>query len=102
MARRQKAVHCTLSEDRCKELVGKLCRAYKWEVRPVPGVHLVLFTSEDRWVAFGWSWQDVFTCFCESAYGCLNSPLHDIVIPQWTRQCSSPEELAVKIDLNCT
>lgn len=98
MARRQKAVQCALPEDRCRELVEKLCRTYKWEVRPVPGVHLVLFTSEDRWVAFGWSWQDVFACFCESAYG-LNYPFNDI--PRWSRQCSSPEELAVKIDLNC-
>ena len=94
-----------MTEDRCRELVGKLCRACKWEVRPIPGIDLVLFTSEDRWVAFGWSWQDVFTCFCECACGRLSHnfqlglPASDI--PQWARQCSSPEELAVKIDLNC-
>jgi len=42
-----------LGEERCRALVGKLCAGLGWEVRPVPGVRKVLFTGEDKWVAFG-------------------------------------------------
>ena len=84
-----------LTEERCRELVETLCSGLGWTVRPVPGVHKVLFTGEDRWVAFGWTWSEVFACFYDNVHVFAMSP----DIPAWTRSCGSPEELALKIGM---
>lgn len=84
-----------LDEERCRALVERLCSGLGWSVRPVPGVHKVLFTSEDRWVAFGWTWSEVFACFYDNVH--VFAMLPDI--PAWTRPCGSPEELAMKIEV---
>ena len=84
-----------LDEERCRTLVERLCAGLGWSVRPVPGVRKVLFTGEDRWVAFGWTWSDVFACFYDNVRVFATSP----DIPAWTRPCGSPEELALKIEV---
>jgi len=84
-----------LGEERCRELVGKLCSGLGWEVRPMLETPYVLFTGEDRWCAFGGTWKELYESFCESAYG-FAFPFVDI--PRWARRCSSPEELALKIE----
>lgn len=84
-----------LGEERCRDLVGKLCFRFGWSVRPVPGVHKVLFTGKNRWVAFGWTWSEVFACFYDNVHVFTMSP----DIPAWTRLCGSPEELALKIEV---
>lgn len=84
-----------LDEERCRELVGKLCSGLGWEVRPMLETQYVLFTGEDRYCAFGGTWKELYESFCESAYG-FAYPFVDI--PRWARECSSPEELALKIE----
>lgn len=84
-----------LDEERCRELVEKLCSGLGWEVRSVPEMPYVLFTSEDRWCAFGGTWKSLYANFCENAYG-FAYPYVDV--PRWAR-CSSPEELAMKIEV---
>lgn len=85
-----------LDEERCRELVGKLCSGLGWEVRPVPGMPYVLFTRGDRCCAFGNTWKELCESFCENSYG-FAYPFVDV--PKWTRRCSSPEELAMKIEV---
>ena len=85
-----------LDEERCRILVGKLCSGLGWNVKPVPGMPYVLFTGEDRYCAFGETWKELYASFCESAFG-FSYPFVDI--PRWTRRCSSPEELALKIEV---
>lgn len=85
-----------LTEEKCRELVETLCAGLGWEVRREPGMPYVLFTREDRWCAFGETWKSLYANFCESAYG-FAYPFVDI--PLWTRRCSSPEELALKIEV---
>lgn len=83
-----------MTEDTCRELVETLCLGLGWEVRREPAMPYVLFTGEDRLVAFGGTWKSLYASFCESAYG-FASPLVDV--PPWARRCSSPEELALEI-----
>lgn len=85
-----------LDEKRCRELVGKLCSGLGWEVKRVAEMPYVLFTGEDRYCAFGETWKALYANFCKSAYG-FAYPFVDV--PRWTRQCSSPEELAMKIEV---
>ena len=91
-----------LDEERCRELVGKLCSGLGWEVRPEPGMPHVLFTGEGRWIAFGGTWKSLYESFCESAYWFASA--YGVAcpfvggIPRWARLCSSPEELALKIE----
>lgn len=85
-----------LDEERCRTLVEKLCSSLGWEVKPTAEKPYVLFTK-DRWCAFGETWRGLYANFCESAYG-FAYPFVDI--PQWARQCSSPEELALKIEVS--
>lgn len=84
-----------LDEETCRELVGKLCSGLGWEVRRVAETPYVLFTREYRYCAFGGTWKELYESFCESAYG-FAYPFVDI--PRWARSCSSPEELALKIE----
>ena len=84
-----------LDEERCRALVEKLCSGLGWEVKPVSGIPYALFTHEDRWCAFGGTWKELYENFCESAYGFAYTYVD---IPKWARRCSSPEELALKIE----
>jgi len=85
-----------LDEKTCRALVEKLCSGLGWEIKRVPGMPYVLFTRKDRWCAFGETWKSLYANFCESAYG-FAYPFIDI--PRWTRLCSSPEELAMRIEV---
>ena len=84
-----------MTEERCRALVERLCSGLGWSVRPAPAVRYVLFTGEDRWVAFGQTWSDVFACFYDNVHVFAMSP----DIPAWTRPCGSAEELAMKIEV---
>lgn len=84
-----------LGEERCRELVGKLCSGLGWEVKRVAEMPYVLFTGEDRWCAFGNTWRELYENFYESA---SEFAYPFLGIPRWARLCSSPEELAVKIE----
>jgi hypothetical protein len=85
-----------LDEKKCRELVGKLCSGLGWEVKRVAEMPYVLFTGEDRWCAFGGTWKNLYENFHESSYEFIY-PFNDI--PRWIRLCSSPEELALKIEV---
>lgn len=85
-----------LTEERCRALIEKLCSGLGWEVMRKPEMPYVLFTRKDRYCAFGGTWKELYASFCESAYG-FAYPFVDI--PRWTRSCSSPEELAMKIEV---
>lgn len=87
-----------LDEERCRELVGKLCSGLGWKVGPEPGMPHVLFTGEGRWIAFGGTWKSLYENFCESAYGFACPFVGGI--PRWAMLCSSPEELALKIEVS--
>ena len=87
-----------LGEERCRALVGKLCSGLGWEVRPAYGNPYVLFTDEGKWCAFGGTWAKLYASFCENAYGFAYPFINVPHVPRWARSCSSPEELALKIE----
>lgn len=91
----------SLDEDRCKELIGKLCHSLGWRVQPDPDMPYVMLDHKDNCAAYGRSWLGLFICFSNMAYGrCC--PFSDNY-PKWALEpTASLEELAVKIDLNCS
>jgi hypothetical protein len=90
----------SLNEDRCKELIGKLCSALGWEVQRDPDMPHVMLDHTGKCAAYGRSWFELFNCFSNMAYGrCC--PFSDNY-PKWALvPTASHEELAVKIDLFC-
>ena len=91
-----------LDEDRCKELIGKLCSALGWEVRPDPDMWShVMWDHTGNCAAYGGSWLGLFICFSSMAYGRCCPFTNNY--PKWAPvPTASLEELAVKIDLNCS
>lgn len=85
-----------LDEERCRDLVGKLCSGLGWSVRPAPAVRYVLFDRDGRWITFGQSMADVVVSLCDRSYPDRSYP---DVLPAWIRLCSSPEELALKTEV---
>ena len=94
----------SLDEDRCKELIGKLCHSLGWRVQPDPDMPYVMLDHKDNCAAYGRSWLELFICFSNfsnTAYG-RYCPFSDNY-PKWALEpTASLEELAVKIDLNCS
>ena len=87
----------TLTEDRCRSVMETLCAGMGWEIAPVPGVPYVMFAGT-KCVTFGMTWRDLFLNFCNDSYGFAYRPPE---IPSWARECSSPEEMAFKIEICC-
>ena len=85
-----------LDEKTCRELVGKLCSGLGWSVRPAPAVQHVLFDRDGRWITFGQSMSDVVASLCDRSYPDRSYP---DVLPAWLRECSSPEELELKVEV---
>lgn len=91
--------HNLATEERCKELVGKLCCALGWKVVQDPDMPYVLLKSNGKCGAYGHSWSGLLASFESIAWGqCV--PFSD-GFPEWAKTCSSLEELAVMIDLCC-
>ncbi len=90
-----------LDKDRCKELIGKLCHSLGWRVEADLDMPYVMLDHTGRCAAYGRSWLDLFICFSSMAYGrCC--PFTDNY-PKWALEpTASLEELAIKIDLNCS
>ena len=82
-----------LDEERCRALVGKLCSGLGWSVCPAPAVRYVLFDRTGRWITFGQSMVDVVEALC----GPWTADPGEA--PAWMLECSSPEELALKIEV---
>lgn len=88
-----------MNEDRCKELISKLCSALGWEVQLDSDMWpYVMFDHTGNCAAYGISWLELFVCFSNMAYGrCC--PFSDNY-PKWALvPIVSLEELAIKIDL---
>ena len=86
-----------LGEERCRELVGKLCSGLGWSVRPGPSMRYVLFDEAGRWITFGQSMSDVVESLCDRSWtGIIDA----VAMPAWLRECVSPEELAVKVEVS--
>lgn len=90
-----------MTEDRCRELIGKLCGALGWEVQRDPDMPYVMLDHTGRCAAYGRSWLGLFINFSNMAYGrCC--PFSDNY-PKWALEpTDSLEELAIKIDLHCS
>lgn len=90
-----------MDEDRCRELIGKLCSALGWRIEPDDMWPYVMLDHTGNCAAYGRSWLGLFCCFSSIAYGrCC--PFSDNY-PKWALEepTDSLEELAVKIDLYC-
>ena len=88
-----------MTEDKCRELVDKICSTLNWKVEQYPNMPRVLLISKGKLCAYGYSWLGLFNSIATIGFGRC-SPFSDD-FPEWMKECSSCEELAVKIDLHC-
>lgn len=80
-----------LDEERCRELVGKLCSGLGWSVRERADIRYVLLNRAGGWITFGQSMTKIVMSLCEQP--------PSYAIPKWILECSSPEELALKAEV---
>jgi hypothetical protein len=84
-----------MTEERCGALVGRLCSRLGWSVRPAPAVRYVLFDRDGRWITFGQSAEEIVATLCDPAWAKIAA---EGGLPAGLQGCSSPEELALKIE----
>ena len=91
--------HSLVTEEKCKELVGKLCCALGWKVVQDLDMPYALLKSDGKCGAYGHSWPGLLANFESMAWRwCV--PFSD-GFSEWAKTCSSLEEFAVMIDLCC-
>ena len=87
-----------LDEEKCQELVEKLCSSLGWSVRQAPHARYMLFNRDNRWVTFGQSMAEIVESLCDPSWDGMAGIAYTLQMPAGLQGCASPEELALKAE----